>query len=167
MSDELKFPGPGAADRDSLGEPLTGLVRDAYLPASPAESETYWAGLEQKIMARVQAEGIEPGWWSVMAPWAKPDSSPPQLFSRSPASSTSEFPNPSRSTPTNQLSGFPLQRRHCLRHLDPEPTGLPEPTRRSITFFHTSGQTNATLQELCGAVPDCGLHRGNCRRLHG
>jgi hypothetical protein len=71
MSDELKFPGPGAADRDSLGEPLTGLVRDAYLPASPAESETYWAGLEQKIMARVQAEGIEPGWWSVMAPWAQ------------------------------------------------------------------------------------------------
>jgi hypothetical protein len=71
MSDELKFPGPGAADRDSLGEPLTGLVRDAYLPASPAESEAYWAGLEQKIMARVQAEGIEPGWWSVMAPWAQ------------------------------------------------------------------------------------------------
>ena len=71
MSDELKFPGPGAADRDSLGEPLTALVRDAYLPASPAESETYWAGLEQKIMARVRAEGVEPGWWSVLAPWAQ------------------------------------------------------------------------------------------------
>jgi hypothetical protein len=71
MSDELKFPGQGAADRDSLGEPLTGLVREAYLPTSPAESESYWAGLEQRIMARVRAEGVEPGWWSVLAPWAQ------------------------------------------------------------------------------------------------
>ena len=71
MSDELKFPGPGAADRDSLGEPLTGLVRDAYLPASPAESETYWAGLEQRIMARVASEAVESGWWAELAPWAK------------------------------------------------------------------------------------------------
>lgn len=71
MSDELKFRGPGTADRDSLGEPLTGLVRDAYLPASPAGSDAYWAGLEQRIMARVRAEGSELGWWSVLAPWAK------------------------------------------------------------------------------------------------
>ena len=71
MSDELKFPGQGASDRDSLGEPLTGLVRDAYLPASPAESETYWNGLEQQIMARVRSEGADSGWWSVLAPWAQ------------------------------------------------------------------------------------------------
>ena len=71
MSDELKFPGSGGADRDSLGEPLTALVRDAYLPASPAESGAYWAGLEQRIMARVRAEGAETGWWSVLAPWAQ------------------------------------------------------------------------------------------------
>lgn len=72
MSDELRFPGPSdAADRDSLSEPMAGLVRDAYLPVSPAESEAYWAGLEQRIMARVRAEGAETGWWSVLAPWAQ------------------------------------------------------------------------------------------------
>jgi hypothetical protein len=71
MSDGLKFPGQGATDRDSLGEPLTGLVRDAYLPASRAESETYWGGLEQRIMARVRSEGADSGWWSVLAPWAQ------------------------------------------------------------------------------------------------
>jgi hypothetical protein len=71
MSNDLKFPGPGTPDGDSLGEPLTGLVRDAYLPASPAESEPYWAGLEQRIMARVRAEGAESGWWHVLAPWAQ------------------------------------------------------------------------------------------------
>jgi len=71
MSNDLKFPGPDTPDRDSLGEPLTGLVRDAYLPASPADSETYWAGLEQRIMARVRAQGAESGWWSVLAPWAQ------------------------------------------------------------------------------------------------
>lgn len=71
MSDELKFPGSDAADRDSLGEPLTGLVRDAYLPASPADAESYWAGLEQRIMARVRTEGADAGWWSVLAPWAQ------------------------------------------------------------------------------------------------
>ena len=68
---ELKFPGSGGADRDSLGEPLTSFVRDAYLPASPAESETYWNGLEQQIMARVRSEGADSGWWSVLAPWAR------------------------------------------------------------------------------------------------
>jgi hypothetical protein len=71
MSDELKFPGSGTSDRDSLGEPLTALVRDAYLPTSPAESEAYWAGLEQRIMARVKTQGTESGWWSVLAPWAQ------------------------------------------------------------------------------------------------
>jgi hypothetical protein len=71
MSNDLKFPAPGTPDRDSLGEPLTGLVRDAYLPASPTESEAYWAGLEQRIMARVRNEGSEQGWWSVLAPWAQ------------------------------------------------------------------------------------------------
>ena len=71
MSNDLKFPGPGTPDRDSLGEPLTSLVRDAYLPASPADSEAYWAGLEQRIMARVRTEGAELGWWAVLAPWAR------------------------------------------------------------------------------------------------
>jgi hypothetical protein len=73
MSDELRFPGTsGSADRDSLGEPLTGLVRDAYLPASPGESSAYWAALEQRIMARVKsADPAEGAWWSVLAPWAK------------------------------------------------------------------------------------------------
>ena len=71
MTDELKFPAGGSADRDSLGEPLTSLVRDAYLPAAPAESDAYWAGLEQRIMARVLTAGTEAGWWSVLAPWAR------------------------------------------------------------------------------------------------
>ena len=73
MSDELKFPGPGgSADRDSLGEPLAGLIRNAYSPASLTDSNAYWAGLERRIMARVQAaDAGDPGWWSVLAPWAK------------------------------------------------------------------------------------------------
>lgn len=72
MTDELRFPGPtGPADGDLLGEPLTGLVRDAYLPA-PGDSEAYWAGLEQRTMARVKAAAPEDSrWWSVLAPWAK------------------------------------------------------------------------------------------------
>ena len=72
MTDELRFPGPsGPADRDSLGEPLTGLVRDAYLPA-PGDSSDYWAGLEQRIMARVKTAGSDDArWWSVLAPWAQ------------------------------------------------------------------------------------------------
>lgn len=71
MTDELRFPGPtGPANRDSLGEPLTGLVRDAYLP--PQDSDPYWAGLEQRIMARVKTAGAEDSrWWSVLAPWAQ------------------------------------------------------------------------------------------------
>jgi hypothetical protein len=71
MSNDLKFPGPGKPDRDSLGEPLTSLVRDAYLPSSSAGADVYWARLEQRIMARVRSEGSETGWWSVLAPWAR------------------------------------------------------------------------------------------------
>ncbi|MEO7367136.1 MAG: hypothetical protein ABIZ36_04215 [Gemmatimonadaceae bacterium] len=73
MTDELRFPGrTGPADSDLLGEPLTGLVRDAYIPA-PGESASYWDGLEQRIMARVKSAGAaeDPRWWSVLAPWAQ------------------------------------------------------------------------------------------------
>ncbi len=71
MTDELRFPGPTRpADNDSLGEPLTGLVRDAFVP--PDDSSAYWAGLEQRIMARVKAAGVDDSsWWSVLAPWAQ------------------------------------------------------------------------------------------------
>lgn len=72
MSDDLKFPARStAADSDSLGEQLTSLVREAYLPSQPAESESYWAGLEQRIMARVRDDGADSGWWAVLAPWAR------------------------------------------------------------------------------------------------
>jgi hypothetical protein len=74
MSDELKFPNASErADRDSLGEPLTALIRDAYSPpVSAADSDAYWSGLEQRIMARVTAEGAGDGrWWTVLAPWAR------------------------------------------------------------------------------------------------
>ena len=72
MSDELRFPGPsGPANSDSLGEPLTGLVRDAYLPAG-GDTAAYWSGLEQRIMARVKTSRVEDSrWWSVLAPWAQ------------------------------------------------------------------------------------------------
>jgi hypothetical protein len=71
MADELKFPGSDArADRDSLGEPLVSLIRDAY--AAP-EGDAYWTGLEQRIMARVAAEAAgDTPWWNVLAPWARP-----------------------------------------------------------------------------------------------
>ena len=71
MSDELKFPGAhGASDRDSLSEPLSQLVRDAYAP--PADSDLYWAGLEQRIMAAVKSPVIsETRWWTVLGPWAQ------------------------------------------------------------------------------------------------
>jgi hypothetical protein len=71
MSDELKFPGAsGTADRDSLNEPLRQLVRDAYAP--PQNTEGYWAGLEQRIMASITAAGAsEIRWWTVLAPWAQ------------------------------------------------------------------------------------------------
>jgi hypothetical protein len=72
MADELKFPTNGAkADRDSLDESLTALIRDAYTPEG---GDAYWAGLEQRIMARVasQPSSSDAGWWSVLAPWARP-----------------------------------------------------------------------------------------------
>ncbi|MDO8501489.1 MAG: hypothetical protein Q7S20_06575 [Gemmatimonadaceae bacterium] len=74
MSDELKFPDSAArADRDSLPESLNGIIRDAYAPpAGPGGAEAYWAGLEQRIMARIAAEGAGDGrWWTVLAPWAR------------------------------------------------------------------------------------------------
>ncbi len=72
MTDELRFPGPtGPADSDLPGEPLIGLIREAYLPA-PGDTEAYWAGLEQRVMARVKTAGAEDSrWWSVLAPWAQ------------------------------------------------------------------------------------------------
>jgi hypothetical protein len=71
MSEELKFPGThGDADRDSLSEPLRQLVRDAYAP--PTDTEAYWAGLEQRIMARIKSPASsETRWWTVLAPWAQ------------------------------------------------------------------------------------------------
>ena len=75
MTDELRFPGrSGPGDRDLLGEPLTGLVRDAYLPPA-GDTSAYWAGLEHQIMARVGSAGMadsdDSRWWSVLAPWAQ------------------------------------------------------------------------------------------------
>jgi hypothetical protein len=70
MGEELKFPGNNSrGDRDSLGEPLTSLIRNAY--AAPA-GDDYWAGLESRIMSRVAIAGAETPWWSVLAPWARP-----------------------------------------------------------------------------------------------
>ena len=71
MADELKFPTNGVkADRDSLDESLTKLIRDAYAPPG---GEAYWPGLEQRIMARVASQSQnENAWWSVLAPWARP-----------------------------------------------------------------------------------------------
>ena len=72
MTDELRFSGrSGSADSDSLNEPLVRMVRDAYSPPG-GDSDSYWAGLETRIMARVRAEGAdESSWWSVLAPWAQ------------------------------------------------------------------------------------------------
>lgn len=73
MSEELKFPDRASkADSDSLGEPLVGLIRRAYLPpVSAADSDVYWSGLEQRIMTRVRSGGGESGWWSELVPWAR------------------------------------------------------------------------------------------------
>lgn len=74
MSDELRFPdAEERAGRDPLGEPLVTLIRDAYSPpVGIASSEAYWAGLEQRVMARVMAEGSGDGrWWAELAPWAR------------------------------------------------------------------------------------------------
>jgi hypothetical protein len=70
MTDELKFPGNGPRDRDSLDESLTSLIREAYAPPG---GDAYWRGLEQRIIARVGSENIgETPWWNVLAPWARP-----------------------------------------------------------------------------------------------
>ena len=71
MADELKFPTNGERpDRDSLDESLKALIRDAY---APPDGEVYWAGLEQRIMARVASETpSDAAWWSVLAPWGRP-----------------------------------------------------------------------------------------------
>lgn len=70
MNDELRFPTASErADRDSLGEPLVSLIRDAYSPpVSAADSAAYWAGLEQRIMSDVS---VGDRWWTVLAPWAR------------------------------------------------------------------------------------------------
>ena len=71
MSDDLKFPVNGVKpDRDSLDEPLLGLIRDAYAPPG---GDSYWPGLEQRIMARIVSHSeVDAPWWSVLAPWARP-----------------------------------------------------------------------------------------------
>jgi hypothetical protein len=71
MSDELKFPNASErGDRDSLNEPLVSLIRDAYSPpVSSANSDAYWLGLEQRIMAQVSSGDSR--WWTVLAPWAR------------------------------------------------------------------------------------------------
>ena len=71
MSDELRFPNASErADRDSLGEPLVSLIRDAYSPpVSASDSDAYWSGLEQRIMTQVSSGDSR--WWTVLAPWAR------------------------------------------------------------------------------------------------
>jgi hypothetical protein len=71
MGDELKFSGRNArADRDSIGEPLVGLIRGAYTPPG---GEAYWAELEQRIITSLGKEyGGDTRWWNVLAPWARP-----------------------------------------------------------------------------------------------
>ena len=50
--------------RSDAGDPaLNALLRAAY--ASPT-SESYWAGLEQRVLARL-SEAQPPAWWSVFA----------------------------------------------------------------------------------------------------
>jgi hypothetical protein len=78
MADELKFPEPGSrqkVDRDALDERLASIVRSAYAPPVGAISEDrYWAGLEQRIMARVGAgaDTLESGrYWGVLGRWAQ------------------------------------------------------------------------------------------------
>jgi hypothetical protein len=71
MDNELRFPANDGDDRDSLGEPLTSLVREAYAPPDAAGfGDVYWSGLESRIMARIAAES-ERAWWSELVPWAR------------------------------------------------------------------------------------------------
>jgi len=71
VSDELKFPDSQRfSEGDSLDEAQRQLVRDAYAP--PADTEAYWAALEQRIMAQVKSRGTSDArWWAVLGPWAQ------------------------------------------------------------------------------------------------
>ena len=74
MSDELKFPDSSEqADRNSLGEPLSSLIRNMYQPPVGAPGiEAYWATMERRIIARVATEGSGDGsWWTELAPWSR------------------------------------------------------------------------------------------------
>lgn len=70
MADELKFTTGPKGDPDALDQSLVGLIRDAY---SPPDGDAYWAGLEQRIMARVSsAPSDDAPWYNILAPWARP-----------------------------------------------------------------------------------------------
>lgn len=71
MSDELRFPNASErADRDSLGEPLVSLIREAYSPpVSAGDANAYWSGLEKRIMTEVSTGNGS--WLTVLAPWAR------------------------------------------------------------------------------------------------
>lgn len=71
MTDDLKFPVNGVKpDRDALDDPLTALIRDAYAPPG---GDSYWPGLEGRIMARIASHSeTDAPWWNVLAPWARP-----------------------------------------------------------------------------------------------
>src|SRR5688572_30268400 len=73
MTDKLRFPtGDEMNDGDSLGEPLTSLMRDAYTPPDAAGfGDVYWAGLETRIMSRIARDSGERGWWAELVPWAR------------------------------------------------------------------------------------------------
>jgi hypothetical protein len=79
MADELKFPEPGSrhtkADKDALDAQLASVIRSAYAPpVDPAGEDRYWAGLEQRVMARVAggAEALETErYWGVLGRWAQ------------------------------------------------------------------------------------------------
>ncbi len=55
--------GPNGRDDD-----LTRALRSLYAP--PAE-RGYWAALERRILARIDAAGIDEAWWSELARWVR------------------------------------------------------------------------------------------------
>jgi anti-sigma-K factor RskA len=80
MTDQLKFPDPlerrVPRDADALDERIARAIHEAYLPpvARGAAENSYWSGLEQRIMAQVAgADPIqrEQGYWSVLNGWAE------------------------------------------------------------------------------------------------
>jgi hypothetical protein len=78
MADELKFPEPGSrpmsSDKDALDARLASVIRSAYKPpVDPAGEDRYWAGLEQRVMARAAgADSVESGrYWGVLGRWAQ------------------------------------------------------------------------------------------------